>query len=138
MDSLEAQRRAIGTSMVSERTGKQVQQAINQLAARPTTSQGLKPLETKGKQDAKRGRGNYTEPAKTGTGGGIASPLVEKTKSVDGKAVPDREYWPGGLTSSDGLFILPSIKTLNLTDANGAAVQFQLADPAGTATDSAT
>jgi len=54
------------------------------------------------------------------------------TTDGTGKTVPKREYWPGGLTSSDGLFIFPAIKTLNMTDANSAKVQFQLADPNGT------
>jgi len=59
-------------------------------------------------------------------GGGIASPLTEAD-------IASREYWPSGLKSSDGLFILAAIKTLNLTDANGAAVQIQMANPEGTA-----
>ncbi|MOA34106.1 hypothetical protein D3C78_1554550 [compost metagenome] len=59
-------------------------------------------------------------------GGGIASPLTEADAST-------REYWPDGLRSSDGLFVLPAIKTLNLIDVSGAPVQIRLANPAGPA-----
>ena len=56
----------------------------------------------------------------TASTGGIASPLVEKTKTEGTAQVPDRDYYADGLTSSDGLLILPAIKTLRMTDANGA------------------
>lgn len=132
MDSLESERRGIGVAMEAERTGRQVQQAINQLAKPQTPSATLKPLETKGSLASRRGRGSYDDTAQSKRGGGgIASPLTEKTKEVDGKKVPDREYWPGGLPSSDGLLIYPAVKTFNLIDAGGAAVQLQLANPAG-------
>ena len=80
-------------------------------------------------------------PRKSNTAG-IASPLTEKTKvgtvknanGVDEqKNMPDREYYPSGNLSSDGLFVLPSIKTMTLTDANGEEVILKLADPSGTA-----
>lgn len=95
--------------------------------------QALATVEARGGLAGQRGVGSFTEPeSKGGSTAGIASPLKETTKEVDGKQVPDREYWASGLTSSDGLFILPAIKTLNMTDANQAKVQFQLADPAQT------
>lgn len=92
----------------------------------------LAAVDARGGLAGKTGKKAYEGSDSTGTGGGIASPFKEKTKSEKGKTVPDREYWSGGLTSSDGLFILPAIKTLNMTDANNAAVQFQYADPNGT------
>jgi hypothetical protein len=92
----------------------------------------LAAVEARGGLAGKVGEKAYENKDSSGAKGGIASPLKEKTKSEKDKTVPDREYWPGGLTSSDGLFIFPAIKTLNMTDANSAAVQFQYADPNGT------
>lgn len=48
------------------------------------------------------------------------------------KVVPDRDYYAGGFTSSDGLFILPAISVQRMTDASGADVQFIFANPQGT------
>ncbi|WP_418338516.1 hypothetical protein [Pseudomonas citronellolis] len=111
-----------------------VSQLKNDLNALQTTERirkALNPLEQPGARPATKGLAPYTPPATPGTGG-IASPLVEKTKLESGKQVPDRDYYPDGLTSSDGLLILPAIKTMRMTDANGAAVEFQLANPKGT------
>ncbi len=74
------------------------------------------------------------------TGGGIASPLIEGAVPPEPPendpdkvmtAVPKlaRAYWPDGLWSSDGLFMLPALKTITLRDANGARVIVQLAEP---------
>lgn len=92
----------------------------------------LQVLQSRGGIAGQAGTGTFKAPDATSSSGGIASPLKETTKVVEGKTVPDREYWPGGLTSSDGLFILPAIKTLNMTDANRAKVQIQLANPSQT------
>jgi hypothetical protein len=65
---------------------------------------------------------------------GIASPLTEGIDASTGE--PARSYYGTQLkTSSDGLFTLPikPIKTLNLTDANGAVVVIQLAEPKASA-----
>lgn len=134
MESLEAQRRAIGTDMVAERTGKQVQQAINQLTARPVSNQGLKSLESKGKQDAKRGRGNYTAPSTSGSGG-IASPLVEATRRVESADTTEtlREYYDRStaLYTNDLLLAVEirPLKSLTMLDASGAEVVFKFAQP---------
>lgn len=108
------------------------QSLINDLNAllRPRQRKDLKPLEPRGDLPGRRVSVPYVEPV---TGGGIASPLTEKTKVVDGKAVPDKDYWPAGFTSSDGLFVLPAWKTWNLTDANGDDVVIEFADPQGAA-----
>lgn len=108
------------------------QSLINDLNAllQPRQRKELKPLEPRGGLPGRRVSVPYVE--KT-TGGGIASPLTEKTKVVGGKTVPDREWWPQGHTSSDGLFMLPASKTWNLTDANGDDVVFEFADPQGVA-----
>lgn len=129
--SNEAERRGIGTAMEASRRGTTVDD-INAVVAPSRTTKSLPEVQSRGAVPEARSSGTYKEPASGNKGGGIASPLTEKTNSVDGKTVPDREYYAGGLTSSDGLFILPAIKTMNMTDANGAAVQFQYADPNGT------
>lgn len=126
----EAERRAIGTRNAAERRGEQLVEDINRTVQPSRQGNTLPTLEPKGTLPAKRGRGTWEESGATaaGTGTGIASPLKEKTTLVDGQNVPQREYWSTGLKSSDGLFLIPSIKTLNLVDANGADVQIQLAE----------
>ncbi|MBW5416106.1 MULTISPECIES: hypothetical protein [unclassified Pseudomonas] len=137
----EAERRAIGARIIAERTGSTVED-LNRLV-NPATNQGkqLPAIEKRGAMAPLSGVGTYKPPAKTATAG-IASPLTEKTKVGEGtdeygtikkKNIPDREWYPNGYLSSDGLFVLPAIKTLNLTDANGAEVVIKLADPVGTA-----
>lgn len=133
-ESGEAMRKArqdLGDAMEKERRGSLVND-VNALLRPDRASKTLPEVQSRGGVPASTSSGSYRVPETAKTGGGIASPLTEKTKSVDGKTVPDREYYAGGLTSSDGLFILPAIKTMNMTDANGAAVQFQYADPNGT------
>lgn len=103
--------------------------------------------EVKGAIPAGRGyaESNYQPGTATSTGGGIASPLIEgeapppppdNNPGQDMTLEPglDREYWPQGLTSSDGLFVLPSIKQLVMRDANGEKVTILLADPDSEAT----
>lgn len=83
---------------------------------------------------------NYQPGTATSTGGGIASPLIEgeapppapaenPTQNMTAEPDLDRMYWPQGLKSSDGLFVLPAIKELVMRDASGAKVVFLLADP---------
>lgn len=84
----------------------------------------LKTIPPRGPLEAQRGRGDYQEKA-AGAGGGIASPLIE----VAGTAT----YWPNGHKSSDGLFVLPALKTWQFLDANDDTVDFQFANPEGSA-----
>lgn len=86
-------------------------------------SKQLKTLDPRGALAAQRGRADYQEPEAANTGGGIASPLVETS----------REYWDTRhVFSSDGLYVMEikPVKYLNMDDANGAPVQFQLKEPA--------
>lgn len=129
---IEAERRAIGNRMIEERTGKSVADDINRLTAPPRQRKTLRTIQPVGGIAAGRGRADYKAPTNSSTAG-IASPLTEKTKVVSGKTVPDNELWPAGYPSSDGLFMLPAWKTLNFTDANGAEVVFEYANPAGVA-----
>lgn len=107
---------------------------INTLQALVATRQRrqLKALDPRGALNSKRVAVDYTAPAR-GTGGGIASPLTEKTKNVGTEGAPilvaDREYFTGGLPSSDGLLILPAIKKQTFTDANGETVVIDFATP---------
>lgn len=122
--------------MVDRRTGKQQVDDINAVLNPPKQQRTLKTVEARGGIPAQRGRGTYVAPPAS-SGGGIASPLTEKTKVVqdeegNSKTVPDRDYYPSGFTSSDGLFVLPAISVQRMTDAGGADVQFIFANPQGT------
>lgn len=92
----------------------------------PRTRKELRQVEPRGPLKGKRVRAGYKAAA---TGGGIASPLTEKTKDQGGSPVADREYYPAGLVSSDGLMVLPAIKKQTFTDANGAEVVMDFATP---------
>lgn len=126
----EAERRAIGQRLIAERTGTTVED-LNRLVNPASTAQGrsLSMVEKRGSLGVTPGVGVYKEPARANTGG-IASPLTEK-KQADGKT-PDREYYDARyLVSADGVYSLElkPIKTLKMTDANSAEVEFQFADP---------
>jgi len=131
----EAQRRQIGRDMIERRTGQQQVQDINAVVKPPRQQRTLQLQEPRGGLSGSVGTGTYTPPP-AAAGGGIASPLTEKTKVVqdeegNSKTVPDRDYYAGGFTSSDGLFVLPAISMQRMTDANGAEVQFIFANPQG-------
>lgn len=127
-----AERRAIQTRNTAERRGSSIQDDLNSLVRPEKQAAQLRTVEPRGSLPATRGSAPYVAPKTSSAAGGIASPVTEKTKIVSGQTVPDREYWPAGLTSSDGLFVLPAIKTQNMTDANGAEVVFQFANPVAT------
>src|SRR5690606_39138742 len=100
--SNESARRAIGDRITAERRGDQVVEDINRLRRpEPRRSPPLRTLTPVGGVPAAVGRGVYTPPVARGTGGGIASPLTEKTKIVDGQTLPDATWWPNGWTTSD-------------------------------------
>lgn len=92
----------------------------------------LEEVQPRGPLPAQRGVGEPRKAEAVG-GGGVASPFKEKTKVVEGKTVPDREYWPQGHLSSDGLFVWPAWKRIDMTDKNGDDVVFEFADPQGAA-----
>lgn len=127
--AMEQNRRNSGKEMEANRRGKQVVADVNRLLQPRRERPALPRIEPLGALPAQQGVASYQAPARSGAGG-IASPLTEKTRVVDGKTVADgREYWPAGLKSSDGLFVYPAIKTLSMTDAEGAAVVINLAQP---------
>lgn len=115
-----AQRRAIGQRLEAERRGAQVVEDLQRLQRTPQQRRTLRTVPPVGAVPATRGRGTYTPPP--ATGGGIASPLTEQSYAA-------REYWAGGLPSTDGLLMLPAEKRVIMTDANGAEVIFDYAEP---------
>ncbi|MFZ3184960.1 MAG: hypothetical protein WA173_12565, partial [Pseudomonas sp.] len=89
-----AARRAIGARIEQERRGGAVQDDLNSLVRPERKRQALPPVAPRGALPAKRGRADYKAPA-AGTGGGIASPLIETADT--------REYHEGVLLpSTDG------------------------------------
>lgn len=135
-------RRAIGQRMVDDRkaiaAGISASRAstfkrdLNSLESAPRRTAELSQREARGTRPPTVGRGNYVAPPSAGqTGGGIASPLTEKTKLQDGVTVADREYYAQGSTSSDGLLVLPAIKKQTFADANTAEVVLLFATPGG-------
>lgn len=123
------ERRAIGRRIETERRGEAVVEDLNRLINPTRQRRSLRPVATVGASPAARGRGNYTPPP--ATGGGIASPLTEKTKVVGDRLVPDDELWSDGYLTTDALLVLPAWKTKRFTDANGAEVVFEYANPNG-------
>jgi hypothetical protein len=117
----EAARRAIDARMQAERRGESVADDLNRLVRTQPARKTLRPVQPVGAIPAASSRADYKPPAAS-TGGGIASPVTEPDFSV-------REYWPSGLVSSDGLFVLPAIKKVVAADANGAEVIFEYASP---------
>ncbi len=124
--AMEASRRGSGAAMTARRTGKSVADDIQSLAAPQRQVRPLPRIDPVGPLPAQRGRGTF--PARTGgggVGGGIASPLTEKTRAENGKQVPDRDYYPEALLpTTDGLVWARwrSVKTIRMTDANGETV----------------
>lgn len=116
-----ADERAATRSGVAASRASTFKRDLNSLETARRQTQVLNTLERKGQRVATRGRGVWKEPAKAGTGGGIAGPLVEPDAQ-------QRAWWPNGYASTDGLLVLPAIKTLKLQDANGEPVEIQLAD----------
>lgn len=115
--AMESSRRAGGAAMEERRRGKQLVDDINSLAKPPANRKTLRTVDPVGGVPARRGSGVYQPPASSGSGGGIASPLVEVPNS--------REYHPTVLRpSTDGavFFEVRVAKKVTMTDANGAQV----------------
>lgn len=127
----EAARRAGGAAMIARRTGRAEVDDINAVVRQPRQRAALPPVAARGGVPAQVGTGNYTAPPPV-TGGGIASPLTEKTRIESGVAVPDRTYWPATyFATSDGLLLFEfrPTQTWRLTDADGGDVEINVARP---------
>lgn len=95
---------------------------LRALAVSDSDNRALPPATERPPIPAARGVATYTAPPVSSGGcGGIASPLTEASFST-------REYYSTGTRSSDGLFFIPAIKQLSLTDANGEPVIVKLAE----------
>ncbi|MGE8501692.1 MAG: hypothetical protein ACN6P1_05580 [Pseudomonas sp.] len=122
----EASRRATGEAMVSRRTGRDEVDDLNAVITQPRQRTTLRSVEPRGGVPAQVGRGNYTAPP-AATGGGIASPLTEKTRTESGVVVPDRDYHPlTRFSTTDGLLMFAytptSVWRLKDADDNGAVI----------------
>lgn len=122
--AMESSRRAIGTTMEAERrgSGTQIADDIQRLGGVQRRTTSLSPLEKRGAAPAQSGVGLWDPKNVPGKSGGIASPLTEGDYTK-------REYWPDGILSSDGLFNMPALKTLVMTDNDGASVTVNFAKP---------
>ena len=121
--AMEANRRAIDGAMRAARQST-FKRDLNALESGATArrSGALRSVEPRGGVPSSTARVDYTPPANTGGGGGIASPLTEADVTL-------RTYWPNGYVSSDGLFTLPAPRKIMMLDADGAEVEFNYADP---------
>lgn len=111
-----AERQAIHDNMVARRTGRGVQRDLNSLESSKRKSGELKGVEPRGARPATRSAGEArVEPART-TGGGIASPLTEISRTRH----PERVVW-----SADGLvpLIVKRTATITMKDANNFNVE---------------
>jgi len=118
---MEDSRRAGGDRMIAERSVSTFSDDLSRLVDSDSPKYSLPELEARGGIASMKGIGVY-DPKNAPQARGIASPLRE----------PDfkkRVYWPGGTTSSDGLFTVPNIKRLVLVDANGAQVIVDFPNP---------
>lgn len=121
----EAARRAIGTNNEAARRGvtaSSLKRDLNSLESGSRTSAQLRTIETRGARPATRGRADWTPDKEPVTSGGIASPITEPSYAA-------REWWPDGILSSDGLFVIPAVKKIVAADANSAEVIFEFAEP---------
>lgn len=57
-----------------------------------------------------------------GGGGGISAAYTEASAA-------SRTYWPAGWQTTDGIFTLPAIKSVQMTDASGNPTLFSYAEP---------
>lgn len=126
------ERRAIGKRIETERRGAEVVEDLNRLINPTRQRRTLRTVPPVGALPTTRGRGNYTPPP--ATGGGIASPLTERTRTEEGEVVPDRTYYTDPevvTTSTDGMlsFVVKPIRTTRFTDANGALEVREYARP---------
>ena len=121
--AMEANRRASDGAMRAARQST-FKRDLNALESGTTArrSGALRAVEPRGGVPSSTARVDYTPPASTGGGGGIASPLTEQSFAA-------RTWWPNGLPSSDGIFEFPAERRVTMTDSNGALVIFEYAEP---------
>ena len=120
--AMPADRRQSGKDMASERSasGKAFRDDLRALADSETENRTLPPARERPPIPAARGIATYTAPPAQ-AGSGVASPLTEADFAK-------REYYAFGTRSSDGLFFIPAIKKMVMSDANSEEVVFNFAE----------
>lgn len=116
------ERHAIGKRLESERRGAQVVEDLNRLQRAPQQRRSLRTVPPVGAVPASRGRASYVPPP-AGTGGGIASPLIEEPGT--------RELYEAvTYVSIDGMlaFRTRRVQRVHMKDANGAEVEMEFAN----------
>lgn len=68
-------------------------------------------------------------PARSGSAGPVATPGAGIASPLTETAFADREFYATGWKTTDGLFTLPAIKKVIMTDAVGSVVVFNFAAP---------
>lgn len=108
----------------AQRLAEGLARNLSEIIDRPPTPPTLRREEPRGGIPSARGYAqyNYQPGTGTGSGGGIASPLQEQSFAA-------REWWPDGIPSTDGLLQFPAPKKITMTDANGAEVVLEYAEP---------
>lgn len=122
MTSLSEQRRAIGADMVRQRTGQSTVDSLNRLTTKQRERKALRTLDPLGAVDARRGSADWVQGRPNSTGTGVAWPLTEQDYS-------QREYHENALMTSDGIFFIPAVAKIVLTDADGKPGTVFLAEP---------
>jgi hypothetical protein len=123
----------------AQRLAEGLARNLSEIIDRPPTPPTLRREEPRGGIPSARGYAqyNYQPGSSTGTGGGIASPLIEGAQADADPESPStpvlaRESYPvQQLLSSDGLFVWEVTPPSKVTfrDANGEAAEFRLANP---------
>ena len=116
----EANRRAVGRRMETERRGEEVVEDINRLTPPTAPRRTLSSVPAVGGIAPQRGRADYNPPRSLGGSGGIASPLVEQ---ADTRTYHD----PVVIPSTDGMawILWRGVKRVTMLDANGATVEME-------------
>ena len=109
---------AVRRQSIAQGLIRDISQIVEPERAQPV----LRREQAKGAIPAARGVSQRNYQAGTDSSSGIASPLQEQDFSA-------REWWPLGIPSTDGLLYFPAEKKVTMTDANGAQVVLEYAEP---------
>ncbi|MCE4070111.1 MULTISPECIES: hypothetical protein [Pseudomonas] len=118
-------RRAIGSSIEAQRRGRGLVDDLNSVVTQTEQGRVLSSLDARGARAVARGIAQYQPRASGGSGGGIASPLLETDYTK-------RTYHPEiEVKSTDGLLSwkMKPIKEVYLRDAGNAEVKMIYAQP---------
>ena len=102
--------------------GSQIVGDIGRLVGKQRARKTLRAIDPRGALAARRGLVPWIDSRPTGNGVGVAWPLTEEDYG-------QREYYPEGQLSSDGIFVIPAVKKIVFTDADGNSGSVHLAEP---------